>query len=193
MVKDERSGSLRYGASIIFLVGALAFVGSAVLTLFSHETDSAPSKSSTVAELVAAYAHIQPGLTPASQLARLGFETGADRLSYLAVLEHFMPRDSVAFDRLDAAVRECVDARDRCTAMVFRATAYAQAPPGRGLVTELGLGVSAAVRMPQVTLLIRDGRVAFKSISGISAAVTPKSDATPVEVRTMVVAIRPKG
>src|SRR5882724_8440702 len=124
VVEVERSGIVRNVKAITFAVAALLFVGGVVLTELPRQGDAPQSKILTARDLLAAYARVQPGLTRASQLARFGLDTAAANaqvLSYLGVMERFMPHDTVAFDRLDAGVCDCVDARDRCTALVFRA------------------------------------------------------------------------
>jgi hypothetical protein len=156
----------------MFAIAAIVLVSGIVLAELPRHGDVAQSKILTGRDLVAAYARIQPGLTRASQLARYGLDTGAANtqvLSYLGVMERFMPSDSVAFDRLDLAMRECIGARDGCTALVFRASDPARAAIARDLLSTFDLGASAAADTPRVTLLIRHGRVAFKMMSGIAA------------------------
>ena len=79
-----------------------------------------------------------------------------------------MPRDSIKFDRLDPAVQHCIDARDHCTAMVFRPERLHQERTGNWFLDVLGFerttvnyGWSA-----EVILLVQDGRVAYKVMSG---------------------------
>jgi len=96
--------------------------------------------------MFAAYSRLVPGVTPASKLPRLGVDTrGAMRMSYLGLVEAFTPRDSFDFDVLVPAVRDCLQARDRCDAYVF---SLADRPGAHVLV------------------LIAEGRVAYKSLSG---------------------------
>lgn len=86
-------------------------------------------------------------------------------LSYLGMMERFIPHDSTSFDRLDSAIKDCVGLPDHCTALVFRSADHQY-----GFFPAFGLGADAAAASPpQVTLLIRDGRVAFKTISGVDA------------------------
>jgi hypothetical protein len=92
-----------------------------------------------------AYDGLRPGVTPVSQLSRLGFDTKkAMRLSYLGMIEQFMPGDSFDFDGLDPAVHNCFLARERCDAFVFP---LKDRPGTRALV------------------LTEAGRVAYKSLS----------------------------
>src|SRR5258706_8778719 len=130
VVEVERSGIVRNVKAITFAVAAVLFVGGVVLAELPRQGDALQSKILTGPDLLAAYARVRPGLTRASQLARFGLDTAAANtqvLSYLGVMERFMPRDSVAFDRLDAGVRDCIEARHRCTALVFRASDTAKA------------------------------------------------------------------
>ena len=89
-------------------------------------------------------------------------------LSYLGVIERFMPRDSIGFDKLDPAVQSCIEARDRCTAYVFRPGQLHQERTGEFFLDLLGFerttvntGWSA-----EVVFLVQDGRVAYKVMSG---------------------------
>jgi hypothetical protein len=111
-----------------------------------RQDDVPPGVSFTAQQLKTAYVRIRAGTTPVSQLARLGFDTaGAAKLSYLGVMEQFMPKDSFGFDTLEPAVQTCFEARDRCTAYIFSMPAQPNA---------------------RVVLLIEGGRVAYKAISG---------------------------
>jgi hypothetical protein len=95
--------------------------------------------------MLSAYDALRPGVTPVAQLPGLGFDTrDAMRLSYLGMIEQFMPGDSFDFDALDPAVRDCFQARDRCDAFIFP---LKDRPGTRALV------------------LIQAGRVAYKSLS----------------------------
>lgn len=191
----KRGGILRNAKAILFTVVAIVLVGGVVLVETPSQGDAAQSKVLTGRDLLAAYERIRPGLTRASQLGRFGLDTAAHAqvLSYLGVMERFMPHDSVAFDRLDAGVRECIAARDRCMALVFRAADPTRAATNHSLFSTIGLGAAAAANTPQVTLLIRNGRVAFKMMSGVattpgvrSAAMqtsSPGMPASPIAVR----------
>jgi hypothetical protein len=69
--------------------------------------------------LIRAYAQVRIGM-PFSRLAALGFDAArAERLSRLALMERFMPRDHAAFDALDPAVKNCYRGSGDCTAYIF--------------------------------------------------------------------------
>jgi len=193
-VENKRGGILRNVKAILFAVVAIVLVGGVVLVETPRQGDAAKSKVLTGRDLLAAYERVKPGVTRASQLGRFGLDAAhAQVLSYLGVMERYVPHDSVAFDRLDAGVRDCIVARDRCMALVFRAAGPTRAATNHGLFSAFGLGAAAAANTPQVTLLIRNGRVAFKMISGVattpgvrSAAIQPPSPG----MRAMPIAVR---
>jgi len=168
MNEAQGSGSLRYAASIGFLVVTLALLGCGTLTLLPRPySDTASTQLRSLKDLAAAYVRVQPGETRASQLAALGFDTttaNVQVLSYLGVIERFAG-DSRNFDRLDEPLQECIEARDRCTALVFMP---GDRQRGGGMLASFGLGsANAAGREAVVTLLVQDGRVAYKTISGV--------------------------
>lgn len=114
-------------------------------------------------EARAAFARIVPGKTAVPDLAGLGFDAGSpgvQALSYLGVMERFMPHTARGFDKLDPAMQACLGDQGRCTAFIF--------PLGHAEVAYTFLGSSAQaapVLGPHVTLLIRGGRVAYKQMS----------------------------
>ncbi len=129
-------------ALLALLGGGFAFVG------WPHASAAARNED----RLMHAYALVKPGM-PAAQLGALGFDTAkAERLSKLALMERFMPKDSKAFDALDPAVRHCYLGSGDCTAYIF--DGYAG----------------------QMVLLVEDGRVAWKDM--FEAAVAENSRVT---------------
>ena len=168
MGEAEGSGSLRYAASIGILVVTLAVLGFGTLALLPHQSDSADTQLHSIKDLAAAYIRVQPGETRASQLAALGFDTttaDVQVLSYLGVIERFAG-DSRKFDSLEEPLQSCIEARDRCTALVFHPGD--RRGHGDGMLASIGLGsANAATRDAEVILLVQDGRVAYKSIRGV--------------------------
>jgi hypothetical protein len=174
LVEREQRGSLRIATTIVLLFSALALLGNIVLPFLPSEMPTTRLRTSQ--DMLRAYSRIRPGFTHASELAGYGFDSsssGTRLLSYLAVMERFIPHDSNRFDRLDSAIQACVAARERCSALTFRPTDSAKA---RGIFTAFDMGASAASRTPQVTLLIRDGRVTFKMMSGVTVVARPSPD-----------------
>jgi hypothetical protein len=169
LVERERRGSRRTVTAVLLCVTTLALLGIAMLPLWPSLDGTPTPPLTTSRNLVLAYSRIHPGVTRASELAGYGFDStsrGTRLLSYLGVLESFIPHDSQQFDRLDVAVQTCVAARERCTALVFQPADIPNSNKAHGIFTAFGMGADAASRIPQVTLLIRDGRVTFKMMTG---------------------------
>lgn len=135
----------------------------ASLTAAFRAAEPALTPDRPLAEARAAFARVMVGKTAVPDLAGLGFDAsraGVQTLSYLGVMERFMPRTAEGFDRLDPAMQACLSAEGRCTAYVFPLT-HAEVA-----YTFLGASAQAAPVMgPHVTLLIRGGRVAYKQMS----------------------------
>jgi hypothetical protein len=182
MGEGHDSGSLRYAAFIAIGVVAVALLVCGALTLLPNQGETAAIRITTLKELAAAYDRVRPGMTRSSQLAGLGFDAttaNVQVLSYLGVMERFAG-DSRKFDRLDEALQTCVEARDRCTALVFR---HGDDHGAGGMLSSFGFGpANAASRTAEVTLLVQDGRVAYKTISGVPQTLLAQSE--PV-VRTI--------
>jgi hypothetical protein len=123
-------------------------------------------------DVVDAYSNIVPGRTRADELAKLGFDAaaqpGAETLSYLGVIERFMPRQSARFDRLARPVQTCIAARQRCSAHVFRPSQLKEERTGSIFFDLLGFDHTTIDRgwTTEVVLLMQDGRVAYKAMSG---------------------------
>lgn len=151
----------------------LTLVGcGAIGSLLPEQTETQNSGFTSYAAVKDAYGEIAPGQTLASDLSKLGFDAvrspNVQVLSYLGVIERFMPRDSIRFDTLAPAVQNCIDARDRCTAYVFHPVHLHHVRTGNVVWDLLGFhrttvntGWSA-----EVILLVEDGRVAYKVMSG---------------------------
>jgi hypothetical protein len=140
------------------MIAVAAVLLLAAVFLFMHRDDMPAADLSDIGQLRAAYARVVPGM-PAQRIAALGFDRsrpGAQTLSSLAAMEFFMPKDSDGFDRLDPAVRDCLEAADRCGAYVFALEAQ-----GDGA---LGLAAHAAPEDARIVFLVRSGRVVWKGM-----------------------------
>ena len=167
-MEREQRGSLRIATTTVLLVSALALLGNLALPLGLIPSEMPPPRLRTSQDMLRAYSRIRAGVTHVSELAGYGFDSssnGTRLLSYLGVMENFIPHNTHQFDRLDSAIKECVAARERCTAFVFQPADSANSIKTRGIFTAFDISADAASRTPRVTLLIRDGRVTFKMIS----------------------------
>jgi hypothetical protein len=173
MVDAGLFGSRRYAMLAAIVVVGLTLVGCASLNLFPDRNELAQDQTfKNYHDVVAAYSNIVPGRTRVAELDRLGFDAtaqpGAETLSYLGVIERFMPRRSSGFDRLAAPVQSCIAAQQRCSAYVFRPSQLEQERTGSLLFDLLGFDHTTIDRgwTSEVVLLIQDGRVAYKALSG---------------------------
>lgn len=173
MSGDKLSSMRRYAPVAASMFVLLTLVGCGSLGgLLPYQTEVQNSGFESYTAVQDAYRNIQPGTTLSSDLSRLGFDAARSPnvqvLSYLGVIERFMPRDSIRFDNLAPAVQNCIDSRDRCTAYVFHPVHLHHERTGNPIWDVLGFhrvtvntGWSA-----EVILLVQDGRVAYKVMSG---------------------------
>jgi hypothetical protein len=173
MVDGGSLGSRRYAKLAAVLTVALALVGCGGLSLLPHRTDLAQDQTfQNYNEVVTAYASIVPGQTREAELTKLGFDVtvqpNAETISYLGVIERFMPRDSIRFDHLAAPVRTCIEAQERCSAYVFRPSRLEQQRTGSIFLDLMGFERTTIDHgwAAEVVLLMQDGRVAYKVMSG---------------------------
>jgi hypothetical protein len=166
-------GSRRYARIAALLSIALTLVGCGGLELLPHRTDLSHNQVfQTYKDVQAAYASIVPGQTREGELTRLGFDAAVqpntEMISYLGVIERFMPRDSIRFDHLAKPVRSCIEAQERCSAYVFRPSRLEQQRTGSVFLDLLGFERTTIDRgwSAEVVLLMQDGRVAYKVMSG---------------------------
>jgi hypothetical protein len=171
-MNGDRNRQSRYAKVFASLFVTLLLVGCGGLGLLPHETNVNNTKFNSYSELSTAYDGIKPGKTTVSDLDRIGFNSATSSnveiLSYLGVIERFMPRDSIRFDRLDPAVQNCIEARDQCTAFVFRPQRLEQERQGNFILDMLGFERTTISKgwSAEVTLLVENGRIAYKVISG---------------------------
>src|SRR5512140_3646968 len=116
-------GSGRGLKTFISATFMLSLVGCGGLGLLPHETKVSSNSFQTYEQVQAAYTDVVPGATRLTDLPKLGFDTtttpNVEILSYLGVIERFMPRNTVSFDRLAPPVQSCIESQDRCSAFVF--------------------------------------------------------------------------
>jgi len=168
-VVGGKSRGVKIFVSSIFM---LSLVGCGGLGLLPHESKASSASFQTYEQVQAAYTDVQPGGTRLTELPKLGFDTATtpnvEILSYLGVIERFMPRNTMSYDRLAPQVQACIEAQDRCSAFVFHPQHVESRRTGSFFLDILGFerttvdtGWSA-----EVVLLMQDGRVAYKLMSG---------------------------
>ncbi|MGA7674084.1 MAG: hypothetical protein WCA78_03455 [Rhizomicrobium sp.] len=151
----------------------LSLVGCGGLGLLPHETQVLASANfQTYDQVAAAYTSIVPGETRLADLPKLGFDTATtpnvEILSYLGVIERFMPRNSMTFDHLAPPVQACIEAQDRCSAFVFHPQQVQSRRMGSFFLDVFGFERETLDTgwQAEVVLLMQDGHVAYKLMSG---------------------------
>lgn len=171
-----RSGS---GTGVRRAVNLIAGVTVALLLADCGGTDLLPQDSKDTSsnfqsydQVQAAYSKIVPGSTRLTDLPKLGFDTTAmanvEMLSNADVNARFVPANPRAFDLLPKPVHACIEAQERCSALVFHLELTQSRRNGSVVMDAMGLrretlstGWSA-----EVVLFMQDGRVIYKLMSG---------------------------
>jgi len=160
---------LKVFISAVFM---LSLVGCGGLGLLPRETKVASNSFQTYEQVQAAYSEVAPGATRLTDLPKLGFDTATtpnvEILSYLGVIERFMPRSSMSYDRLAPQVQACIEAQDHCSAFVFHPQHVESRRTGNLFLDLLGFERQTVDTgwTAEVVLLMQDGRVAYKLMSG---------------------------
>ena len=172
MVEGHGENTRRYVRVAASVLVTLVLVGCGGLGLLPRETDVKNTSFKSYDEVQVAYRQIAPGQTRTGDLSVMGFDSNdspnVEVLSYLGVIERFIPRDSIRFDNLDPVVQQCIGARDRCTGYVFHPERLHKERLGNWFLDVLGFerttvnyGWSA-----EIVVLVMDGHVAYKVMSG---------------------------
>lgn len=168
----------RINRSIALLSVFVALGVSGCASWLPSTTDLLPSQQQaagglfdTYEQMQAAYDRIEPGATTDAALCDYGFDmarfSNAEVLSYLGVIERFVPRDSIRYDSLAKPVRDCIEVQTRCQAYVFHPGRLTKTRTGNFFMDFFGfnritteIGWSA-----DVVFLVQDKKVVYKIMS----------------------------
>lgn len=136
-----------------------------------HETTADSVKFQTYEDLMTAYAKIDVGKTKLADLTGLGFDPkttpNIEILSYVEIIDRFMPTEAMTVQRLPKGVRSCIEAQDHCSAYVMHLK-HSKVRHNGGVVPdllEIERDTSSVGWSAEVVLLLRDDQVAYKMIS----------------------------
>jgi hypothetical protein len=163
-----RFGTVRLGGTVALCAIALALSGCD--SLLPAQTDHVNGAFKNFDDVKTAYERVQPGHTRVQQLKQIGFdltEPNVEQLSYLGVMERFMPRANMSADDVAPEVRTCIKSRNRCMAYVFRPSLTHSERTGDMMLDVFGFDRTTVNHgwSAEVTLLVQDDRVAYKVIS----------------------------
>ena len=159
------------------LIRGVALAGVVILTsgcasLFPRSEAITKSPWKSYDEAQSAFDRIVPFQTTVSDLKTLGFDPGsspnAKSLTYLEVIQRFMPNQSISKADLDPSVRECIEALAACRAAELDLTEARSRRFGNLLLDLLGFNRRTHETGWQFKafLLIRDDVVVYKLAAG---------------------------
>lgn len=156
-------------ALTLSLATVLLTSGCAALLPSSKATTKSQWKS--YEEAKAAFDQITPSQTTTTNLKALGFDPSSPNvkvLTYLDVIQRFLPNQSITKEDLDGAVRECIEARDGCRALELELNEVKGKRLGNVLLDIFGFRRKTHETgwRFKALLLIRDGLVVYKLSSG---------------------------
>lgn len=106
----------RVGFTIVALLALITACGGPL----PKTSEVAESPWQSFDEAMAAYQSIVPLETTAEDLKAMGYDPFSSPnvrvLSYLEVIERFMPKDAIHVEDLDSALRNCIEAGSKCWA-----------------------------------------------------------------------------
>jgi hypothetical protein len=165
-----RPVAYRRFAAAVLLAASLAGCKSYPLLPSQSQSDNAGFESYEAVQV--AFERIKPGATRTAELATLGFDVHAasnvEVLSYLGVIERFMPRDSIKMDDLDPEVRACLQARIDCSAYIFRPLRLVAQRTGNVPLDLLGFRRTTETRgwSAEILFVVHNDRVIYKLWAG---------------------------
>jgi len=133
-----------------------------------------------------AFDKIQPMRTSLSEMSALGFDvqnaSNAEVLSYLDIADRFIPNSSVAFDKLDPAVQACITARTACQGYEFKIKHKTIDRSGSLFLDLFGFAHTSTETgwSAQVLILVQDGHVTHKLLSGEPNVQVVRKDIEPL-------------
>jgi len=161
-----------HAAFRVILLTVLLLLAPGCSFLLPTSQATAKSKWRTYGEAEAAFDRIAPGATSINELADLGFDPLANPnvriLTYVDIIQRFMPNQSITKDDLDPSVRAFIEGREGGQAWELDVNIVKSKRYGNVL-----LDLAGFVRKSHDTgwqfkglLLIREGRVVYKLSAG---------------------------
>ena len=157
----------------VMIAATAALLSSGCSFLLPTSQDAVKSKWTSYKEAQEAFDRIVPGTTGTNELVALGFHPAANPnarlLTYLDVIQRFMPNRSISTNDLDPAVREFIQSGDDGQAWEVEINRAKAKRRGNALLDVTGFDKKnhATGWRFKSLFLILDGRVVYKLASGI--------------------------
>jgi hypothetical protein len=166
--------SMRFvvAARFVSACGLVVALGGCDGVLLPSQSEAGTSTFETYGAVRSAFDHIALRQSSVGDLSELGFDAqqtpNVAVLSYLEIVEKFMPNSSMAFDRLDPAVQDCIMARDNCQGYVFKLQHHEFQRSGSLFLDLFGFEHTTTETgwSAQVLVLVQNGKVTHKLLSG---------------------------
>lgn len=154
--------------------------------LLPSQSEIGTSKFESYDAVHGAFEKIALQQTSIGDMSGLGFDAqnapNVGVMSYLDIVERFMPNSSMAFDRLDPAVQECIMARTNCQGYVFKIEHHDFQRSGSLLLDLFGFVHTTTETgwTAQVLVLVQNGHVTHKLLSGEPNVQIVRDDVQPL-------------
>ena len=154
--------------------------------LLPSQSEIGSSKFESYGQVHSAFDKIALRQTSIDDMSDLGFDAqntpNVAVMSYLDIVERFMPNSSMAFDRLDPAVQECIMARLACEGYVFKLEHHEFQRTGSLFLDLFGFLKTTEETgwTAQVLVLVQNGRVTHKLLSGEPHVQIVRDDIQPL-------------
>ncbi|HWD29279.1 MAG TPA: hypothetical protein VG387_19055 [Rhizomicrobium sp.] len=163
---------LALAARFVGACGVVVALGGCGGALLPSQSEVGSTSFESYGAVHAAFDHIALKQSSVGDLSDLGFDAqhapNVAVLSYLEIVERFMPNSSMAFDRLDPAVQDCILARDGCQGYVFKVEHRETQRSGSLFLDVFGFEHTTTETgwNAQVLVLVQNGKVTHKLLSG---------------------------
>ena len=177
----SKSVARRFGACAL----ALTLSGCGGILLPS-QSETGESRFESYSAVQTAFDKIALRQTSLQDMANLGFDAettpNVSVLSYLDIVERFMPNNSIAFDKLDPAVQDCIMARTSCEGFVFNVEHHEFQRSGSLFLDLFGFVHTTRETgwTAQVLVLVQKGHVTHKLLSGEPHVEMVRDDVQPL-------------
>lgn len=154
------------------MLGSLVLLTGGCAALFPATTTRTQSPWESFVEAEAAFERIRPNQTRIQQLKEMGFDPSTSPnvkiLTYLDIIERFMPNQAITKEDLHPAVRGCIEAKEKSHAYELELADLRSKRHGNLLLDALGFRRRTHETGWQfkALILMNDGLVVYKLSSG---------------------------
>ncbi|MEI9887054.1 MAG: hypothetical protein WDN08_11245 [Rhizomicrobium sp.] len=154
--------------------------------LLPSQSESGSSRFNSFTAVHVAFDKISLRQTSINDMCDLGFDAdntpNVSMLSYLDIVERFMPNSSMAFDKLDPAVQDCIMARTACQGYMFKVEHHDFQRTGSLFLDLFGFVHTTRETgwTANVLVLVQNGHVTHKLLSGEPNVQIVRDDVQPL-------------